>query len=284
MQLNVKRIEQALGTTPLRAEALHGGNIAEVLRLHLADGRRVVAKIAPDASARFDLEGRMLSTLRERSDLPVPDLLYAAPDLLILSEIPGNSRLDARAQADAAQHLAALHAHTSPTYGLEYDTLIGGLHQPNTPNRSWIAFFREQRLLYMAQQALDEGELPARLMTRIEALAARLERYLFEPAQPALIHGDMWTTNILAQDGRITGFLDPAIYYAHEEIELAFSTLFGTFSDAFFRRYAELRPIAPGFFEERRDLYNLYPLLVHVRLFGGSYVSSVESILRRLGV
>lgn len=284
MRLNAERIEQALREAPLHAEALHGGNIAEVLRLHLTDGRRVVAKIAPDASARFDLEGRMLSTLRERSDLPVPDVFYAAPDLLILSEIPGNSRLDARAQADAAQHLAALHGHSSPTYGLEYDTLIGGLHQPNTPNRSWIAFFREQRLLYMAQQALDEGELPARLMLRIETLAARLERFLFEPQQPALIHGDMWTTNILAQDGRITGFLDPAIYYAHEEIELAFSTLFGTFSDAFFRRYAELRPIAPGFFEERRDLYNLYPLLVHVRLFGGSYVSSVESILRHLGV
>ncbi len=79
------------------------------------------------------------------------------------------------------------------------------------------------------------------------------------------------------------GFVDPAIYYAHPEIELAFTTLFGTFERPFFDRYHELRPIAPGFFEERRDIYNLYPLLVHVRLFGGSYVSSVERTLRQFG-
>src|SRR5690606_31505376 len=100
---------------------------------------------------------------------------------------------------------------------------------------------------------------------------------------PALIHGDLWTTNILAQDGRITGFLDPAIYYAHPEIELAFSTLFNTFDAPFFERYRQLRPLEPGFFETRRDIYNLYPLLVHVRLFGGGYVGALERFLRRFG-
>ena len=89
---------------------------------------------------------------------------------------------------------------------------------------------------------------------------------------------------MLSRDGRIAGFLDPAIYYADPEIELAFSTLFGTFGDAFFRAYGERRPLRPGFFEVRRDLYNLYPLLVHVRLFGGSYLGDVERILDRLGV
>ena len=99
----------------------------------------------------------------------------------------------------------------------------------------------------------------------------------------SLIHGDVWTTNVLARNGRVTGFIDPAIYYAHAEIELAFTTLFGTFDEDFLRRYEELRPIAPGFMEVRRDIYNLYPLLVHVRLFGGGYVASVESILHRFG-
>lgn len=88
---------------------------------------------------------------------------------------------------------------------------------------------------------------------------------------------------MLAENGRITAFLDPAIYYAHPEIELAFTTLFGTFDHAFFSRYHEKRPIAPDFFEARRDIYNLYPLLVHVRLFGGSYVHSVTRILEQFG-
>ena len=75
----------------------------------------------------------------------------------------------------------------------------------------------------------------------------------------------------------------PAIYFADAEIELAFATLFNTFGDSFFARYSERRPLRPGFFEERRDLYNLYPLLVHVRLFGGGYVGAVERILDRFG-
>jgi fructosamine-3-kinase len=78
--------------------------------------------------------------------------------------------------------------------------------------------------------------------------------------------------------------LDPSIYYAHPEIELAFITLFGTFGDAFFDRYQQLRPIRPGFFESRRDIYNIYPLLVHARLFGGGYAQQISAALRGLGL
>ncbi|MEL6151410.1 MAG: fructosamine kinase family protein, partial [Chloroflexota bacterium] len=131
---------------------------------------------------------------------------------------------------------------------------------------------------------LGRGALPGDVRKQIDRLAARLDEFIVEPEAPSLVHGDMWTTNVLAQNGRITGFIDPAIYYGHAEIELAYSTLFGTFGEAFFRRYTEIRPLADGFFEVRRDLYNLYPLLVHVRLFGGGYLSSVKRILSKLGV
>ena len=98
-----------------------------------------------------------------------------------------------------------------------------------------------------------------------------------------MIHGDLWGGNVLCGSNGLSGFIDPAIYYADPEIELAFMTLFGTVGDRFFRRYGEYHAIRPGFFEIRRDLYNLYPLLVHVRLFGGGYLGQVQSILRRLG-
>jgi fructosamine-3-kinase len=176
-----------------------------------------------------------------------------------------------------------LHNVRGDHFGFERDTLIGGLHQPNPRTTSWIDFFRDQRLFYMADEAARVDQLPGHFLHRLDQFAAHLGDWLSEPVHPSLIHGDAWTTNILASGGRITGFLDPAIYYAHPEIELAFMTLFNTFGTAFFRRYNELRPIQAGFFETRCDIYNLYPLLVHVRLFGGNYVASVDSILRRFG-
>ena len=120
-------------------------------------------------------------------------------------------------------------------------------------------------------------------LRRIERFADNLDEWLIEPARPSLIHGDIWSTNVLASDNRITGFIDPAIYYGHPEIELAFITLFNTFGDPFFQRYDERNGIAPGFFDTRRDIYNVYPLLVHVRLFGGGYWSGIEQVLSRHG-
>jgi fructosamine-3-kinase len=134
----------------------------------------------------------------------------------------------------------------------------------------------------MGRQALDMGTLRRETYSRLEAFCAdKLDTYIEEPDRPSLIHGDMWGGNVLCRDGRIAAFIDPAIYHADPEIELAFSTLFGTYGDRFFRRYDEHCPIRPGFFEARRDIYNLYPLLVHATLFGGHYASQVDGILRR---
>ena len=179
--------------------------------------------------------------------------------------------------------MAELHAIQQPQFGLEKDTLIGSLHQPNPVGDSWVDFFAEHRLVYMASKAYKENSMSLETLNRIERFTGQLDRWLQEPEHPSLLHGDVWTTNILAQRDRITAFIDPAVYYGHPEIELAFITLFNTFGSPFFNRYQELRPIPAGFFEERKDIYNLYPLLVHVRLFGGGYLRSVESTLARFG-
>jgi fructosamine-3-kinase len=271
----------ALGHRPARITRLHGGMIAQAYHLWMPDGGSLVAKYS--ASGKLDIEGFMLHYLAEHSRLPVPTIHYQSGDLLIMDFVPGNSTFSTRAQLHAAERLADLHGITAERFGLKRDTLIGGLHQPNPPSGEWIPFFREQRLLYMAGVARDAGELPPDLYSRIVTLAGHLDRLLEEPDAPALLHGDVWTTNVLAEGDRITGFLDPAIYYGHPEIELAFVTLFNTFGAPFFERYHALRPISPGFMEIRRHLYNLYPLLVHVRLFGGGYVSAVDQTLRRFG-
>lgn len=278
-----REIETAVSTSIIDIAPLSGGCIGQVYRVVLPGGQQLVAKVDAGPNPRLGIEAYMLRYLTTHSKLPVPEVVYSDDRLLIMTFLPGDSRFAPQTQAHAAELLAALHAQSAPAYGLEEDTLIGGLHQPNPWTDSWLTFFREHRLLYMAGEGVKSGRLPQAVLSRLQRFCEHLDRWLSEPERPSLIHGDVWTTNVLASGSRITGFVDPAIYYAHPEIELAFTTLFGTFGDPFFARYQELRPLSPGFFEERRDIYNLYPLLVHVRLFGGSYVSSVERTLRRFG-
>lgn len=277
------QVEELMGMRAESVRALSGGCVGEVYGLRLSDGREIVAKVDQSATPRLDVEGYMLRYLTEHSTLPVPEVYYSAPELLLMARLPGDSRFDSSAERHAAELLADLHGISGPEHGFEKATLIGGLHQPNTPTASWIDFFREYRLLYMSDEALREGVMPKALYKRVCAFAEDLETLLEEPAAPALLHGDVWTTNVLAEPGRITGFIDPAVYYGHPEIELAFITLFGTFSQRFFDAYHARNPIAPGFFEVRRDIYNLYPLLVHARLFGASYLGSVERSIARHG-
>lgn len=280
---NFHEIEVATGLSITKITPLHGGDVGQVYLIATEDGSQFVVKIDNGYEPCLDIEGFMLDYLLENSSLPVPRRLYSSPQLLIMSYIPGKSTFSSEAQEHGAELLAELHNLTAPAFGLDRPTLIGGLHQPNGWSDSWLSFFAEQRLIYMAGQGVSAGRLPLATARRLENLAGRLDKWLEEPSQPALIHGDVWTTNVLAAGNRITCFLDPAIYYASPEIELAFITLFNTFGESFFRRYQEIRPISPGFFTERRDIYNLYPLLVHVRLFGGGYVGSVNAILSRFG-
>lgn len=277
------RIADIAGEQPERLSPLSGGCVGDVYRISMPSGRDLVAKVG-DAGSGLALEGLMLDYLNEQSDLPVPEVLYAEDDLLLMVLLDTGGGLGAVVQRDAADKVAALHQLTTDRgYGFQCDTVIGGLHQPNPWTARWCDFFRDQRLLYMGREAERVGRLPTALMTRLQRFCEVLERWIKEPDAPSLIHGDMWSGNVLSANGRITGFIDPAIYYADPEIELAFTTLFGTFGDAFFEHYNKLRPIRDGFFEYRRDIYNLYPLLVHVRLFGGSYVSSVDRTLNKFG-
>ncbi|MCE2510905.1 MAG: fructosamine kinase family protein [Alphaproteobacteria bacterium] len=275
-------IAKHAGKRPRHLVPLSGGSIAPVYRVDFEGGERLVAKFGTEGSG-LALEGRMLRYLAAKSRLPVPAVLHADDRLLLMNYVESSGAITASVEEDAAELLADLHGITAAHFGFEEATLIGGLHQPNPPTVSWREFFRDQRLCYMAGEAAQAGRLPKALLGRIDWLAARLDEWIGEEGPPSLIHGDLWGGNVLARKGRIAAFVDPAIYFADPEIELAFSTLFSTFGEAFFRRYGEIRGFREGFWEDRRALYNLYPLLVHVRLFGGGYVDSVERTLSRFG-
>jgi fructosamine-3-kinase len=277
-------VEAHLGERMLSVRPLGGGCIGEVYRAELEEGTPLVAKVDREGKSHLEREAYMLRYLREKSDLPVPEVYHGSETLLLMEFVEGSSRFSKKAERHAAELLARLHGITADSYGHERDTLIGALDQPNPPTKSWVEFFRDHRLLYIALVAHEAGRLPLEDLLRVERLSEKLYELIEDPNPPALIHGDVWSANVLAKSDHITAFLDPAIYYADPEIELAFISLFDSFDRPFFDRYQEIRPIRDGFFEVRRDLYNLYPLLVHTYYFGGGYLGSVRTTLDRFGV
>jgi len=271
-------IERHLKRKIVSLAPLSAANNAQIYRMTMDDGVSCVGKVAERG---LDIEAYMLGYLKEKSKLPVPAIYYSNEHVIIMSFIASHHSVNDGAQRHAAELLAELHKIRAESYGLERDTLVGSLHQPNTQSKNWVEFFAQRRLLYMAGEALRENKIDKKLMKQVEKLAGKLSAYIKSPNPPSLIHGDVWGGNILSGQGRIMAFLDPAIYYADPEIELAFIRLLSTFNGAFFARYHEINPIKPGFFEERADIYSLYPLLAHTRLFGASYARKAQRILEK---
>lgn len=275
-------IEAAIGEGVVSTTPLSGGCVAQVYRVCLADGRELVAKVDPGAGAKLDTEGFMLDRLRD-AGVRVPEVIHAQASLLVTEHIDNDGRRSDEGEAELGRVVAALHGHTTDRYGLERDTLIGPLDQPNPWNDDWPSFFAEQRIGVMADRAERRGALPTGCRGRLHRVYERVHELIPSPNAPALIHGDLWAGNILWNAGRPAALIDPAVYYADPEIELAFIDLMGGLGPAFWEAYGDTRPIDDGFRSLRCGLYQLYPLLVHAALFGGGYGASVDAIARRLG-
>ncbi|MBL4789745.1 MAG: fructosamine kinase family protein [Kordiimonadaceae bacterium] len=271
------------------SRALPGGDIADVSLLRLDNHTEVVAKRPradqPDTTA---VEAKMLVHLAKKSALPVPKVLLQAKGILVISYIPHRGMQDTDAASmDVAEHISALHRvrpkGSRPYYGHDIDTFIGPLPQINKPASNWCEFFAENRVMAMAQSCANTHKIDVSLMTRIETFSSKLPNYLPKLPKSSLLHGDLWNGNMLIDGDKAAAFIDPAISYGHAEMDLAFAEMMGGLSPNFLENYHDLSPIEPGYREERRAIYQLWPLLVHVRLFGGGYVSQVEAILARFG-
>lgn len=271
-----EKFVEIFGTEVLAIAPLSAAKHAEIFRVTMINKDNYVVKRSPNGLTD---EAEMLKTLSEKGGLPVPKIHYFADNIIIMDYIVSDWHLDESAQKDAAIHLSKLHQVEGPAYGYDHDTLIAGISQPNGWMESWADFFISNRLLYMAERALATAGIDNKLMKKIDKLSAKLPELIGTGNPPVLIHGDCWGGNILSHRGKIEAFVDPAIYYADHEIELAFSTLFSTFDQTFFSHYSKHVDIKPGFFEERRDIYNLYPLLTHATLFGSSYARKVNRIV-----
>jgi fructosamine-3-kinase len=233
-------------------------------------------------SSIFDLEERGLNLLRINTSLYVPAVLasgtFQAENFLLMEWINTGTR-----QRDFFEKLgrgiAELHCATRAKFGLDDDNFISVLPQSNKDSTSWTDFYINQRLAPQLKLAFDKGMVGRDFLIHFDTLATVFADF-FPREQPALLHGDLWSGNFMSNPSGSPVLIDPAVYYGHREMDLAFSHLFGGFDANFYRAYEEAFPLQAGF-RERMPLYQLYPLLVHLNLFGKSYLSSINQILHR---
>lgn len=279
-------LRHALGASVASSRRLSGGDINDAFELELSNGERVFLKTnARAAPELFPAEAHGLEFLREAGALRVPEVLAVSsgragePAYLVLELLdPGRPArgFDER----LGRGLAALHRFGAPSFGLVRDNFIGSLPQRNRAHASWAEFYWRERLEPQLGRAVASGAATARLRSGLERLQSRLEQLVGPSEAPARLHGDLWSGNLHTDAAGAPCLIDPASYGGHREMDLAMMRLFGGFGERVFDAYHEAFPLAPGH-AERVALYQLYPLLVHVNLFGGGYAQSVERSLAR---
>jgi fructosamine-3-kinase len=275
-------LTEALGASVQATRRVSGGDVALAYRVVLEDGRTVFAKTHADPPPEFfATEAAGLRWLAETRSVAVPTVLAVgtAPAFLALEWIdegPAHRETD----AEFGRALASLHRYSAPCFGREDRRPTGSRSLPNEPSASWVAFYGEQRLRPLASMAERSGALDRAARVGLERVAERLDVLGGPPEQPARLHGDLWAGNRLVDRDGLSWLVDPAAHGGHREFDLAMMRLFGGFGAQTFARYDEVFPLADGW-EERVQLHQLAPLVVHAIKFGGGYVGAARDAIRR---
>ena len=279
-----RRVGSVCGVPAVAARPVAGGDICDAYRVELADGDVVFVKTLAGAPADFfAAEAAGLELLRATDTVPVPRVLAATADLLALEWIEPAAPSAAQAER-LGRELAALHATPAPHYGgrgpLYLGPLrLGGPQSPATAPADWPAFHAEHRLLPALRLAVDNGGIAAADRRAVETLCERLAEVAGPPQPPAVIHGDLWSGNVLWTAGERAHLIDPAAQGGHPEVDLALLEGFGCpHFDRLIAAYQEVRPL-PGR-AARAPLHLLHPMLVHAALFGGGYGARSGALAR----
>jgi len=262
---------------------LSGGSINEAARIKTNKG---IFFAKCNESKKFPgmmaAEVKGLELLRNANAISIPEVIaqktISNTQYLILEYINGPSTKKDLWE-DFGRSLARLHKHSAEKFGLDHPNYIGSLPQNNRQHDKWPEFFILERLEPQIKMAVDGKQISRNVISQFGKLFSSLNT-IFSQEKPSLLHGDLWSGNFLTGSNGQPCIIDPAVYYGHREMDIAMTKLFGGFSPGFYEGYLSEFPLEKGW-EKRAEVCNLYPLMVHVNLFGGSYVDQVESTLKR---
>lgn len=261
-------------------KSVGGGDINDAYRL-IANNKEFFLKVNSSSKypTMFMAEHRGLELLRNHSDFLIPNVYFNGEhqgfSYLLMEWMDLSSNGDWR---EFGISLAGLHSHTDQRFGLDHNNYIGSLPQVNTQSTSWSEFYTNQRLLPLFKTAYDLGKFDKVDQQHLMRLICKLDS-IYPTEDASLLHGDLWSGNAAFCNDRPSIF-DPAVYYGHREMDIAMTLLFGGFPVEMYEAYNEVYPLEKAW-RDRIDIGQIYPLLVHVLLFGQSYARQVKGILKR---
>ncbi len=264
------------------ASLVAAGNHNQGIRLDSSEGVFFLKLNFDHETDPLKKEAEGLNLLRGSTFLKIPEVKgcgRVGDYNFLLSEFIKPGRIQLNYWENLGLGLAHLHLSNSDKFGLNDDNYIASLHQKNLTSDNWVDFFIEQRLEPLLGKAYFERLIPLDFLRRFQDIYPKLES-VFPEDKPSLLHGDLWSGNVICTPEGEPCLIDPAIYYGHREMDLAFSRLFGGFDSRFYEAYESVLPLEPEF-ESRMGIYNLYPLLVHLNLFGTVYLPAIERIINR---
>lgn len=278
-----EKCQDILGTSVLSSQYIGGGDINHARLIETASNKYFLKyNTVPSAFTMFKKEALGLEILREPGVIFVPEVLaFDQSDegaFLILEFVETGVR-PRDFWSIFGRQLADLHKVTNDKFGLDHSNFIGSLPQNNNFHSTWAEFYIRERLIPQIELAYQKQRIQTTDNQYFEKLFKRIPDLCpIEP--PSLTHGDLWSGNFMVHKSGKPVLIDPSVSFAHREMDIAMTMLFGGFDSEFYPSYREHYPLEPDF-NQRVELYQLYYLMVHVNLFGGGYLNSVRRILKR---
>ena len=225
-------------------------------------------------------EANSLIYLSKKFPLLFPSIKYQSKDMIIIDYILHNNIKNNDYQFILAKNILKLHKITNEKYGFEFDSQIGGLKQPNNFNSNWVDFYTNQRIYMIFDKINKSKPMPKSINQTIEKLMKNMRNFIPNSPNVSLLHGDLWEGNILFNDGKLAGLIDPGIYFGHNELEIAYLTWFKFIDENFLDFYSNILKI-DKYFIEYEPIYQLYYSLLNVQLWDRKYISDVEKLLKK---